>query len=88
MLEHFAQQRKVEFELSTVGKVIYFPNFQVKQMNDCTLNSQSIYAGSSFTQLLWSNQILKYGNEDVNQDVPNNMYDMLVTEFIAQRKDE
>lgn len=32
--------------------------------------------------------IPKGGNQDVNQDVPNNMYDMLVTEFPTQRKDE
>ena len=41
---------------------------------------------------MWNKQILKDvpkgGNQDVNQDVPNNMYDMLVTGFPTQRKDE
>ncbi|CAI8586488.1 unnamed protein product [Vicia faba] len=35
-----------------------------------------------------NNLILKDGNEDVNHDVPNNLYDMLVTDFPTQRKDE
>lgn len=39
MLEYFAQQRKAEIELSMVGDVTYFPDFQVKQMNDCTFDS-------------------------------------------------
>lgn len=30
----------------------------------------------------------RYLNEDVNQDVPYNLYDMLVTEFPTQRKDK
>lgn len=32
--------------------------------------------------------MLKDDNEDVNQDVPDNMYDMLVIEFLTQRKDD
>lgn len=32
--------------------------------------------------------MLKDVNEDVNQVVPNNMYDILVTEFPTQWKDE
>ncbi|CAI8612872.1 unnamed protein product [Vicia faba] len=51
-----------------------------------------ILAESSCTQLLWSNQMLKDvikdGNENFNQVVPNNRYDMLVNEFPTQRKDE
>lgn len=32
--------------------------------------------------------MLKNGNEDVNQDVSDNMYDMLRTEFPTPRKDD
>lgn len=31
--------------------------------------------------------VTKYGHEDVNQNVPDNMFDMLVVEFQTQRKD-
>lgn len=85
MLEHFVQQIQSNFELRMVGGVTYFPDFQVKQMKDYTFDSQGLYAGSGCTQLLWNNQILKDvtkgGNEDVSQDMPDNMYDMLVIEF-------
>lgn len=33
-------------------------------------------------------EVIKDGNEDVNQDVPNSMCDMLVTEFPTQGKDD
>lgn len=32
--------------------------------------------------------MLKDGNKDVNQDVPDNLYDMLVTKFLPQKMDE
>ena len=32
--------------------------------------------------------VCKDGNEDVNQVIPDNLYDMLVTEFPTQKKDE
>lgn len=85
MVEHFVQKMQSKFELSMVGDVTYFLDFKVKQMKDYTFDSQSIYAGSSCTHLLWSNQMIKDDNEDVNQDVPNNMYDMMVTEFPNQK---
>lgn len=84
-VDHFVQQMLSGFELSMVVDVTYFPDFQVKQMKDYTFDSQSIYVGSSCTQLLWSSQVLKDvtkdGNEDFNQDVLDNMCDMLVTGF-------
>lgn len=52
MMGHFVQQMKSDFEFSIVGDVTYFLDFQVKQMKDYTFDSQSIYVGSSFTQLL------------------------------------
>lgn len=61
-------------------------------MKEHSFDFKGMHAGSSYTQLLWSNQmlndIIKKGNEDVNLDVPDNMCDMLVTEFPSQRKDE
>lgn len=51
-----------------VGYVTYFLGLQVKQMKDGIFDSQSIYAGSSCTQLLWSNQKLKDMTHDVIKD--------------------
>lgn len=34
------------------------------------------------------NNVIKKGNEDVNQDVPDNICDMLMIEFQTHRKDE
>lgn len=39
MVEHFAQQMQFEFELSMVGVVTHFPDFQVKQMKDYNFDS-------------------------------------------------
>ncbi|CAI8619253.1 unnamed protein product [Vicia faba] len=58
----------------------------------CDINSKGIYAGSSSSQMLWCNQMLKDftkdGNEDVNSNVLDNMYGMLLIEFPIQRKDD
>lgn len=50
MVEHLIKKIWSDFELSMVGDVTYFPNFQVNQMKDYTFNSQSIYAISSCTK--------------------------------------
>lgn len=66
MMDHFVQQMQFEVELSMVGEATYFPNFKVKKMKEFTFDSQSIYTVSNYIQMLWSNQMLKDGNEDVN----------------------
>lgn len=60
MLEHCVHQMQSECELSMVGDVTYFPDLEGNKMKDFTFDSQSIYVRSSCTQLLWSNQMLKY----------------------------
>lgn len=41
MIDYFVQQRQAEFEMSMVGKHIYFLGFQVKSMKDEIFVSQS-----------------------------------------------
>ncbi|XP_057428381.1 uncharacterized mitochondrial protein AtMg00810-like [Lotus japonicus] len=44
MVEHFVNQMKSEFEMSTTGELNYFLGLQVKQMEDSIFISQSKYA--------------------------------------------
>lgn len=39
-------------------------------------------------QIGYNINVFKYDNGDVNQGVPNNLCDMLVSEFLTQMKDE
>lgn len=86
MVEHVVHQI---LSGDKIEKIIYFPNCQIK---DYTCDSQGTCIGRSCTQLLWSNKVIndviKKGNEDVNQDVLVNICDTLVTDFPTQRKDE
>lgn len=72
-----------------VEDVSCLPDFQVKNY---ACSSQGTYADRSCTQHLsnnlMSNDVIKKGNEDIKQDVPDNICDMLVTKFPTQRKDE
>lgn len=72
----------------TKARGVYLKGIIIRgKTDDKSIGVSSLVKPRDTQEIRYNTNVFKYGNEDINQDVPDNLYDMLVTEFPTQKKD-